>query len=196
MTTLTVFAPGHINPENLAPSPLSRALYRLALPLALLPKDAHLGRLLRSLSSTPRGWIRVVDNQSATEVTPLRLAVTLEDRGWVSMPLRHFATTQPGYRRMHQQDPPTQAGVQTLPVSRLVHLRSGAPGASLLVHNPSAVAAFVYIDGVRLGWVSPEHKLRFEGMPQGYYRVFVHSPSGVRSWGPRDMYLPGELRLR
>jgi hypothetical protein len=64
------------------------------------------------------------------------------------------------------------------------------------VRNRSGHAAWVYADGVLLGWVAAGKRLALPGLPEGFYRIYARSPSAVRSWGPHDVYVPGPLTLR
>jgi hypothetical protein len=188
-----------------APAPRAWPLAPLALPLAA-PQDLTLADVLRDLPQGPGatlGWLRTVDNQSVGS-RPLRLATRVEDRGWVRMPERHFSTAQPGYRRAARLPPPRRDGLQIVADSLLHGLRKATAepqagveaAATLTVNNGASVAAFLHLDGVRLGWVAPGKTFRFQGMRPGYYRLVAHAPSGVRSWDARDLYLPGELTLR
>ncbi|PIE19420.1 MAG: hypothetical protein CSA65_02510 [Proteobacteria bacterium] len=192
---------GHIPVWLRPPDPRSWPLAPLALPLAA-PDDETLADVLRS---APRGhgavlgWLRVIDNHSLGS-RPLRLHTTVEDRGWVRMPARHFSSNQPGYRRATWIHPLHRDGLQLVPESQLAGLRAASVAASeevtLAIENQSDVATFIHLDGVRIGWVAPGKSYTFRGMPAGYYRISAHAPSGVRAWDPRDLYLPGKLALR
>lgn len=192
---LTVVVPAQPTPLLGPHRPSQQPLLSLALPLVQLARGAGLMETLGLTWGEPLAWQLEVDNETKSSGAAPRFAVRVEDRGWVSLPREHFATQRQGFRQGGRLPPPDSDGRQIVDRARLSALRRGASGGTLRVRNDSPVAAFVHIDGLRLGWVAAGHELSFEGLNRGYYRVYAHSPSGVRSWGPRDLYLPGELLL-
>lgn len=157
-----------------------------------------------------------------TEVVDLGAAPLPERRfGLARVSRRHGAAL----RVSHQLPAPTVAGLQVVDPAQLAALRApaapatgrapagattdaraGGPGATtgtaaegrpaaLLLHNQSATAALIYVDGVLLGWVAAGQSFAFAGLRPGFYRVFATTPTGVRSWGPEDLYLPGAWTL-
>lgn len=192
---LTVVVPAQPTPLRWPQRPTQQPLLSLALPLAQLAAGAGLMETLGLTWGEPLAWQLEVDNETKSSGAAPRFDVRVEDRGWVSLPREHFATKRRGFRQGGRLPPPDSDGRQIIDRARLSALRRGESGGSLRVRNSSPVAAFVHIDGLRAGWVAAGHELTFEGLNRGYYRVYAHSPSGVRSWGPRDLYLPGELLL-
>jgi hypothetical protein len=65
----------------------------------------------------------------------------------------------------------------------------------LQVRNQSQRAAVIYVDSIRLGTVAPGLTFDFTGLPAGYYRVTGVTAWSLRSWGPRDLYVPGVWTL-
>ncbi|MBK6849723.1 MAG: hypothetical protein IPG96_20030 [Proteobacteria bacterium] len=153
-----------------------------------------------------------------TEVVDLGAAPLPERRfGLARVSRRHGAAL----RVSHQLPAPTVAGLQVVAPAQLAALRApSAPAATgalagasaggaktatgtaaegrpaaLLLHNQSATAALIYVDGVLLGWVAAGQSFAFAGLRPGFYRVFATTPTGVRSWGPEDLYLPGAWTL-
>jgi len=169
---------------------------------ALMPMvDTTSARSLATLRGKQR-WPLRVDLRPARTEPPgapwMRLTLDLGSRK-----RRHVASRLlrlppgPGYRRMF--GPLTYAKgrqVQRRPVDKPYKRRKGDPRQpTLVVQNTTTRAAFVYADGVLLGWIGPRqtHTLR-TGEP-GYYRVTTRSLFGTTLWGPRDLYVPGEVRL-
>jgi hypothetical protein len=103
----------------------------------------------------------------------------------------------PGYRRMfgpltfskgHQ--------LQRRPVPRAYKRRRGDPRKPHLeLTNRGPRVAYVYADGVLLGWVGPRQATLLSTGESGYYRITARSLFGTTLWGPRDLYVPGAVRL-
>jgi hypothetical protein len=68
-------------------------------------------------------------------------------------------------------------------------------GATLRVKNASPFILQVFIGGVRAGWLKPFRTELFNGLRAGTHRVFLHSEYGTVAWGPRDVHVPGQLRI-
>lgn len=91
---------------------------------------------------------------------------------------------------------------QEVPTESMRKLRPAEPKDTnklpgrLQARNLTRRRLFVLIDGFRIGSVAPGQTFVFRHMPPGYYRLAARSPLGIRSWGPRDLYLPGTWTLR
>lgn len=170
--------------------------------MALLPLlAATSGKSLAALRGQQR-WPLQVDLRMARTEPPgapwlrLTLGIGSRKRRHVAPRLLRLPPGQ-GYRRMF--GPLTYAKgrqLQTRPVSKPYKRRKGDPrNATLVVKNTTTRTAYVYADGVLLGWTGPRqtHTLR-TGEP-GYHRVTVRSLFGTAHWGPKDLYIPGEIRL-
>ncbi len=159
------------------------------------------GSSLATLRGQQR-WPLRVDLRLARTEPPgapwLRLNLRLAERK-----RRHVASRLlrlppgPGYRRMF--GPLTfakgrQLQQRTVKTPRKRH--KGDPrNPTLVVRNNTRRTAYLYADGVLLGWTGPRqtHTLR-TGEP-GYYRITARSLFGTTLWGPKDLYVPGEVSL-
>lgn len=207
------------SPLGLEGGPSARTLLALALPLGtgrdgLLALDA----LAEQARGTPVGWrLKVVNESQPADRAPI-WRTEVVDLGTAPMPERRFKlTTLPRrqgepLRVSRQLPPPSVAGLQVVAPAQLASLRAppaptsnlapsiatrggGERDPALLVRNQSGTAALIYADGVLLGWVAGGRSFGFTGLPPGFYRVFAVSPTGARSWGPHDLYLPGTWTL-
>lgn len=169
----------------------TRVLFQLPLPLLHGRRGQLVVESLAALGGSLDRYERSVANESFPDGAPVRFTGTIRDLGWAKLPGERFAAARPGYRLAGRFDTSRRAGAQLVGRTQLGHIRSGKPGGKLRLRNRSTCAALVFVDGVMVGWVGRGHEQAFTGLPRGYYRVFAASPSGVRSWGPRDLYLPG-----
>ena len=182
-------------PRRLPPPPMP--LLHLALPMLQGGRPAQ---SLESITWAADGapllaWRRTVHNDARpAEVAPTFVA-TVRDHGHVHVPRAAMQRRPPGYREQPTLPESGDAGRQLLAGDALRGLRGGSPG-QLKVRNRSGSAALIYLDGALLGWVGAGRELGFDGVPAGFYRLYAVSPTGVRAWGPRDMYVPGPLTLR
>jgi hypothetical protein len=159
------------------------------------------GRLvLESLgfrSGEPLSWISTIENQGRPAGVKPTFHVAVERHGWVRVPVEHLSVARRRYRPGHTPLPSPRAdGLQRVPAPRLAGLRSGKQKGELIIANRSTFAALVFVDGAMLGWVAPGRRFAFKGLPAGYYRAYAVSPTGVRYWGPKDLYVPGPWTLR
>jgi hypothetical protein len=103
----------------------------------------------------------------------------------------------PGYRRMF--GPLTYAKGRQLPrrtVKKPYKRRKGDPRQpALVVQNTTTRTAYLYADGVLLGWAGPRQTHTLHTGESGYYRITARSLFGTAVWGPRDLYVPGEVTL-
>ena len=61
--------------------------------------------------------------------------------------------------------------------------------------NEQLLEQSVYADGVLIGWTGPRPTHTLRTGESGYYRISPRSLFGTTLWGPRDLYVPGEVRL-
>ncbi len=142
--------------------------------------------------------LRPADTSSASSPW-LRVTFLLQERRRRKVPSRLLCIPPgPGYRRLF--GPLTFAKGRQLLHPKPPHplkRRKGDPRRpTLLVHNHTHRASFVYADGVLLGWVGPAQTFTLRPGEPGYYRVTARSLFGTTHWGPRDLYVPGEIHLR
>jgi hypothetical protein len=163
------------------------------LPLLAGGGDSALEALLGS-GGPVQSWQLSVTNESKP-ARPVQLQVSLEPRGWQHVPLGRFCAERSGYRDSPSRRTTDGPGLAVAAEAELAGLRSTKPAGPLEVYNRSGHAAWVYADGVLLGWVAPGRHLALRGLPEGFYRIYARSPSAVRSWGPFDVYVPGPLTL-
>jgi len=170
---------------------------------ALLPLLAATSAKSLAALRGPERWPRQVELRLARIDPPgapwLRLTLRLDSRK-----RRHVAPRllrlppAPGYRRMF--GPLTYARgrqLQRRPVLKSYKRRKGDPRhPTLVVQNTTPRTAYVYADGVLLGWTGPRQTHTLRTGESGYHRVTVRSLFGTALWGPRDLYVPGEIRLR
>ncbi|MBK8480053.1 MAG: hypothetical protein IPL40_02590 [Proteobacteria bacterium] len=184
-----------------------------------------LDALAEQVGGTPIGWrLKVVNESLPAGRAPIwRTEVTV--LGAASMPERRLGFSglsgrdSDHLRISHQLPAPTLAGLQVVAPAALAALRAPGPSSTsargrataprppsarpsagddakaLRIDNQSAGAALIYVDGVLLGWVAGGETFTFAGLRPGYYRVFAVAPTGARSWGPQDLYLPGTWTL-
>jgi len=65
----------------------------------------------------------------------------------------------------------------------------------LQVNNQTPFIVFIYVGGVRIGWMRPYRSAIIRGFLTGYHRIYAHSQYGTMSWGPRDAWIPGTWNL-
>lgn len=170
-------------------------LYHLALPSLHGALGLQLIESLTFATPRPLRWTRTLLNET-TGGPAVQDQSDVLDLGWAVLPLARFAAERAGYSAQATMWAAARDGRQLLPRAKLAGLRDSAGSAALRVSNHSPLAALIYVDGVLVGWVAPGGELALEGFSAGFYRVFGVTPTGIRSWGPDDIYLPGPLRLR
>lgn len=67
--------------------------------------------------------------------------------------------------------------------------------ALLQINNQTPFIVFVYVGGVRIGWMRPYRTAVVRGMVNGYHTLYAHSQYGTMSWGPREAWIPGTWNL-
>ena len=77
----------------------------------------------------------------------------------------------------------------------LAAARAGDAGATFEVRNRTPLRVFVYVDGVRAGWLGPYRRGRFRGLRRGYHRFYARTRFGNAAWGPRLLRVPGAWNL-
>jgi hypothetical protein len=65
----------------------------------------------------------------------------------------------------------------------------------LQVNNQTPFIVFIYVGGVRIGWMRPYRTAVVRGMVNGYHTLYAHSQYGTMSWGPREAWIPGTWNL-
>ncbi|MCC6746339.1 MAG: hypothetical protein IT371_01690 [Deltaproteobacteria bacterium] len=178
------------------PTPSAAPLLHLALPLLQDFEGLPVLDTLAQGVGEPLGWQLTVENATARPGRAPTYRTRVREASWVKVPLRRFSRERPGYETAMRPLKPRRAGMQRLRGKELSPLRAGAPGGPLRVRNLSPFAAWLYLDGLRLGWVAPESDFSFAEVPAGYYRLYAVTSTGVRAWGPVDLYVPGGWTLR
>lgn len=177
-------------------SVFQQPLLHLALPALQSDSGVLVLEALAWRSGTPLSWSTTVRNEAKPGGAAPTFHATVDDHGWVRVAPGRLAATRDGYRKGRELTRALGKGAQIVPAARLAGLRSGRTTGSLTVNNRARHAALVYVDGFLLGWVGARSSFELKGLPDGYYRVYAVSPTGVRYWGPNDMYVPGPLTLR
>lgn len=149
---------------------------------------------LRICPRQVRRWQQELRNTDRESGAPARFETAVEQHGWQRLPPRR-SRFQGRVSTAWRLAGPESDGVQLIDEAALKALRSGAATGALTVDNRSGAAALVYLDGALLGWVASGRQLAFSGVPHGFFNVFALAPSGVRTWGPRAIYVPGTLTL-
>jgi hypothetical protein len=177
------------------PAPANGALH-LALPLLEGGDGLELLDRLAERAGTPRELeLEVASDAHGAGAGP-RLRLAFEDQGWRRVPRAGLCLARAGHRDVRGMPRREGRGRQLLAPALLGRLRATRPAGPLSVANRGAHAALVYLDGALLGWVAADAELAFQGIPEGYYRVYARTPSGARAWGPFEIYVPGPLTLR
>jgi hypothetical protein len=186
-------------PDEPLPWPGQRPLLHIALPLLQNPRGRLVLEGLACGTGTPVAWSSTLQNEGKPSKVAPTLHARVRDNGYSRLRPELFEEERPGYRSVRATPGGREPGAQLVPSGRLAPLRREKPpegGKGLVVDNRAAHAAYVYVDGLLLGWVGPRRSMTFTGLPAGYYRVFCVTPTTVRSWGPRDLYVPGPVVLR
>jgi hypothetical protein len=176
--------------------PFHQPLLHAALPLLQTQRGLLVLESLSYLTGTPLWWSMTVVNEGKPSVAPPTFIAWLRDQGYRRMPFGEISGLGSEIRPKRRLPPPDRSGMQLVKSSDLTALRSTKHKGSLEIRNHSGFAAYIFADGVPLGWVSPGREHSFSGLPTGYWRIYGVSPSGVRSWGPHDTFIPGALTLR
>lgn len=143
----------------------------------------------------PARWSSRIINRTLPDTLAANWLNEVDDKRWLPLPARRFARNRPGYRSTRARFRCASRGNQLIARSHLFWLRRGQVSGALEVKNRSGYAAYVYVDGIRMGWVGSGQSFAFTGLPDGYYRIYATSPSGIKSWRPRDTYIPGPFTL-
>lgn len=176
--------------------PFHQPLLHAALPLLQTRRGLLVLESLAFFTGSPHWWSLTVVNEGKPSVAPPTFIAWLRDQGYRRIPFGEISDLGSEIRRKSRLPRPDRSGMQLVRASDLSALRSTKHRGPLKIRNHSGFAAYIFVDGVPLGWVSPGHNHSFSGVPAGYWRIYGVSPSGVRSWGPHDTYVPGALTLR
>lgn len=65
----------------------------------------------------------------------------------------------------------------------------------LKVHNRTSFVVILHIGGVRVGWLRPQRTGVIRGLASGYHELYAHSRYGSISWGPKEIWIPGDWNL-
>ncbi len=65
----------------------------------------------------------------------------------------------------------------------------------LKVKNRTPFIVILNIAGVRVGWMRPYRTGIIRGLTPGYHKLYAHSRYGTMSWGPKDIWTPGQWNL-
>ncbi len=175
-----------------APTALDPVL-ALAAPLLGDPAGLSVLGVVRARSGWPLRWEVSVANESRPASPPVLRGEVLES-GFATLPSSVVCSERQGYREARELPRPS-GGLQVVPPRELAGLRPATAAGPLEVHNRSKHAAYVYADGILLGWVAAGSRVALRGLPEGFYRIYARSPTGARAWGPHDLYVPGPLTL-
>jgi hypothetical protein len=193
--TLNLGARLHVRDEIVrTPGELPGAALVAALPLLASSEGVDALAAVTEQVGRPVRFTLRVDNESKPAAAAPALRYRVASEGWVRMPARIFCSARAGYRELRAR--PVRPGVQLLAPPLLAGLRAARAGGPLEVTNRSAYAALLYLDGALLGHVAAGERMAFRGIPEGYYRIYARSPTGMRAFGPHDLYVPGPLTLR
>lgn len=176
------------------PGELPGAALVAALPLLASSEGSEALAAVTERVGRPVRFALRVDNESKPAGVAPVLRYRVASERWVRIPARTFCSTRAGYRELRAL--PARPGVQLLTPAVLAGLRTARAGGALEVMNRSAYAALLYLDGALLGHVAAGERMAFRGIPEGYYRIYARSPTGIRAFGPHDLYVPGPLTLR
>jgi hypothetical protein len=178
------------------PSPIGRQpLLSVALPLLQSEEGLDVIDAVARRMGPPLRWsIRVINESKPSAIAP-QFSMEVEDQGRVRVPRTRLSLLRPGYSEGKLLPDRQESGRQILSEATLGRLRSTKPIGPLRISNRSSRSFFLYLDGALLGWVNPGRQMSFKGIPEGYYRLFAVSPTGLRAWGPIDTYVPGPLTL-
>ncbi len=65
----------------------------------------------------------------------------------------------------------------------------------LRVRNRTPFILYVYVAGVRVGWIKPFRTESLRGLRRGYHDVYATSRYGSGQWGPRKLHVPGRWNI-
>ncbi len=65
----------------------------------------------------------------------------------------------------------------------------------LKVKNRTPFIVILNVGGIRVGWMRPYRTGIIRGLTPGYHKLYAHSRYGTMSWGPRDVWVPGNWNL-
>lgn len=65
----------------------------------------------------------------------------------------------------------------------------------LKVKNRTPFIVILNVGGVRVGWMRPYRTGVIRGLTPGYHKLYANSRYGTMSWGPRDVWVPGNWNL-
>ncbi|MCC6751712.1 MAG: hypothetical protein IT371_28930 [Deltaproteobacteria bacterium] len=93
--------------------------------------------------------------------------------------------------------PVAEAKSQRLPDDALqVKVVGHEKGREVLqVRNMTPFLVYIYIQGVRIGWLGPFRSGLLHGLAVGYHNMYGHSQWGSTYWGPRLVWVPGTWNL-
>jgi hypothetical protein len=185
-----------LTPDELMPFLFEPQLLQIALPLLQSDEGLELLDAMARRTGPPLGWSITVANEEKSKGTAPAVRTTVVDRGMVKVPLSTLCTTRPGYGEARPPLREDRTGLQLVSQAKLSRLREGRTGGPLTVRNRSPYAAQIYVDGVLVGWAASGREVALVGLPEGFYQVYARSPTGLRSWGPFETYVPGPLTLR
>ncbi len=185
------------SPERIAPPALIHPLLPLALPLLQSWRGQGVLETITLACGAPSGWSLSVTNENKSSRIPLTFVTKVMELGYIRIPLARLSMLRPRFQTAPQTTIlSAEPGHQNDYAQNLPALRDSKKRGSLTVHNPTKTLVYIYADGVLLGWVRPGGKMSFENIPEGFFRIFAISPTGLRSWGPLDSYIPGPVTLR
>ncbi|MFH1132482.1 MAG: hypothetical protein V1754_14190 [Pseudomonadota bacterium] len=180
-------------PQN---SPSSRHLLNIALPLLQNNNGMQLLESLGEENNIPKLWSLLVENRSYPNDASPNMVTRVVRQTRERMPEERFSTKRNGHKIVENFPHCKRTARQVLQPEKLINLRKSKVKGPLHIENKSGFAAHIYVDGIHIGWANPNTKINFLGLPQGYYRIYATTPTGLRSWGPHDIYVPGPLTLR
>jgi hypothetical protein len=121
----------------------------------------------------------------------LTLAVTL----LAGSPITHADEGPLGAPRLPSPDSVGSPGAVRLEPVPVEQVAREGDRTLLQVNNQTPFIVFVYVGGVRIGWIRPYRTAIIRGLANGYHTLYAHSQYGTMSWGPRDAWIPGNWNL-
>ena len=90
------------------------------------------------------------------------------------------------------------AQLKRQPASTPIDVRvvPGAAGRNVLtIRNRTPFVVFIYVRGIRSGWLRGYATGLIRGLKVGYHNVYAHSRWGNAYWGPRLVWVPSRWTL-
>jgi hypothetical protein len=113
-----------------------------------------------------------------------------------------LTATPAAAQRVVEADPETDrtvlAQLKSKPAAKPVDVRvvPGEAGRNVLtIRNRTPFVVFIYVRGIRSGWLRGYATGLIRGLKVGYHNVYAHSRWGNAYWGPRLVWVPSRWTL-